>query len=309
LISLLRRGPSGRHRTQHRHRENCQALKKHTLSHHPVLLRTAPQIDFYAINAKNFAVFIKGKQAPEQRCGSGDGEKSDQDDDNEHRSGMTCSRLAHNLSYGALNTMAQLRYTFAMDAESMIRASPIAAVISNPRLPNNPIIACNEAFIKLTGYQRSEIVGRNCRFLRGEQTEPWITDTLRAGIKAQQAILVEILNYKKDGTPFRNAVMIAPIFDSSGDIEYFIGSQVEIGEDVAEARLSRKPAALDKVNGLTKRQRQILLLMAAGKLNKQIAYELGLSERTVKMHRSAVFRALDVRTSADAIRIAIEAGF
>lgn len=191
----------------------------------------------------------------------------------------------------------------------MIKASPIAAVISNPRLPNNPIIACNDAFTKLTGYERSEIVGRNCRFLRGEQTEPWITEALRAGIKAQQAVLVEILNYKKDGTPFRNAVMIAPIFDSTGVIEYFLGSQVEVEPDVGEASGGRKPRALAKVDSLSKRQRQILLLIAAGKLNKQIAYELGLSERTVKMHRSAVLRALDVRTSADAIRIAIEAGF
>jgi DNA-binding NarL/FixJ family response regulator len=60
---------------------------------------------------------------------------------------------------------------------------------------------------------------------------------------------------------------------------------------------------------LTTRQKQVLVAMASGKLNKQIAYDLNLNERTVKMHRTAVFRALDVRTSADAIRIAIEAGF
>jgi DNA-binding NarL/FixJ family response regulator len=60
---------------------------------------------------------------------------------------------------------------------------------------------------------------------------------------------------------------------------------------------------------LSRRQREVLLQMAAGKLNKQIAYELGLSERTVKMHRAAVFVRLGVKTSADAIRLAIEAGY
>lgn len=191
----------------------------------------------------------------------------------------------------------------------MIQASPIAAVISNPRLADNPIIACNEAFIELTGYSREEIVGRNCRFLAGEATEPWLTETLRAGIKSGQPVMAEILNYKKDGTPFRNALMIAPIFDSSGELEYFLGSQVEIAEDVAQASQSRREAALIRVDQLSKRQRQVLLHMAAGKLNKQIAFELGLNERTVKMHRTAVFRSLGVRASADAIRVAIEAGF
>ena len=60
---------------------------------------------------------------------------------------------------------------------------------------------------------------------------------------------------------------------------------------------------------MTRRQREVILLLAAGKLNKQIAYELGLSERTVKMHRAALFASLGVRTSADAIRLAIEAGY
>ncbi len=190
----------------------------------------------------------------------------------------------------------------------MIEASPIAAVISNPRLPDNPIVACNAAFVELTGYGREEIIGRNCRFLAGKDTEPALTDSLRAGIRAGEPVMAEILNYKKDGTPFRNALMIAPIFDSSGALEYFLGSQVEIASDVAGANQDRRDAALVQVNQLSRRQKEVLLHMAAGKLNKQIAYELHLNERTVKLHRSAVLRALG-RTNADAIRIAIEAGF
>lgn len=191
----------------------------------------------------------------------------------------------------------------------MIKESPIPAVLSNPRLPDNPIIACNDAFIKLTGYDRDEIVGYNCRFLRGEDTEPELTEALRTGIKAGQPTMVEILNYKKDGTPFRNALMIAPIFDSSGELEYFLGSQVEVTENVKTARQLRRDEALAQIENLTPRQKQVLVQIAAGKLNKQIAFDLGLHERTVKLHRSALMRALDVHTNADAIRIAIEAGF
>ncbi len=196
-----------------------------------------------------------------------------------------------------------------MTLRSMIATSPIAAVISDPRLPDNPIVECNEAFVTLTGYQTEEIIGHNCRFLTGERTEPWLIEMLRNGIRRRQPVMVEILNYKKDGTPFRNAVMVAPIFDAEGELEYFLGSQVEIAEDVARANDARREAAFDRIAALSRRQREVLLQLAAGKLNKQIAYELGLSERTVKMHRAAVFVSLGVKTSADAIRLAIEAGY
>lgn len=198
-----------------------------------------------------------------------------------------------------------------MSLNAMIENSPIAAVISDPRMPDNPIVACNDAFIALTGYPREEIIGRNCRFLRGDDTEPELTQTLRDGIRMQQPVMVEIRNYRKDGTPFRNAVMVAPIFDAEGKLEYYLGSQVEVPDSgaLASASDTARQAALAKVDRLSKRQREILIEMAGGKLNKQIAYELGLSERTIKMHRSAMFRALGVQTTADAIRLAVEAGF
>lgn len=196
-----------------------------------------------------------------------------------------------------------------MSLTYMIGTSPIAAVVSNPRLADNPIVECNDAFVALTGYSRDEIIGHNCRFLSGTDTEPWLTEMLRTAIRRQQPVMVEILNYKKDGTPFRNAVMVAPIFDDSGQLEFYLGSQVEIPADVERANDARRAVANDRVSALSRRQREVLVHMATGKLNKQIAHELALSERTVKMHRAAVFKALGVRTGADAIRVAIEAGY
>lgn len=196
-----------------------------------------------------------------------------------------------------------------MSIIDMIEASPTAAVISNPRLADNPIIACNEAFIQLTGYTRSEIIGHNCRFLTGRDSEPWLSEQLREGIRNLQPAMVEILNYKKDGTPFRNAVMVAPIFDSKGEVEYFLGSQMEVPDVTGDPGSARKLDARARIDRLSRRKKEILLFMAAGKLNKQIAYELCLTERTVKMHRAAVLKSLGVRTSADAIRLAVEAGF
>ncbi len=119
---------------------------------------------------------------------------------------------------------ASYGYDLDADGESLlasIRVSPIAAVISDPRLPANPIVAVNDAFCRLTGYPVDEIIGRNCKFLAGPATEPWLTERISAGVRERRPVLVEILNYKRDRTPFRNAVLVAPVFDAEGALEYF----------------------------------------------------------------------------------------
>ena len=203
-------------------------------------------------------------------------------------------------------------YTDTITAEESllksIQYSPIASVISNPRLPENPIIAANQAFCDLTGYPSEQIIGRNCKFLTGPGTESWLTNKLRLGIQARRPTLVEILNYKRDGTPFRNAVLVAPVFDEAGELEYFIGSQVELDEQQDRAALSRHDHAVEMVKTLSPRQREVLQKMAAGYRTKQIAYDLDLSEKTVQMHRNLVFRKLGTTNMADAVRVAVEAG-
>lgn len=189
-----------------------------------------------------------------------------------------------------------------MSPYAMIRHSSVAAVISDPNLPDTPIIACNDAFVALTGYTAEEVIGRNCRFLRGPETEPELTEELRQAVREKRTTLVEILNYRKDGTAFRNAVMLAPIFDPDGALRYILGSQYPIS---ATGAASTAHAAIAR---LSARQRDVLVRMAAGRMNKQIAYELQISERTVKMHRAAVLKALGCRTVAEAIRAAVEAG-
>lgn len=191
-----------------------------------------------------------------------------------------------------------------MSLSEMIAGSAVAAVLTNPRLPDNPIVACNDAFVALTGYAQDEVIGRNCRFLSGADTEHAAIETIRGALKAHRPVLVELLNYRKDGTGFRNAVMIAPIFGPDGTLDWYLGSQMAV-EDRGQSR-SEEAAAL--IATLTDRQRAVLTGMADGQLNKQIAFDLGLTERTVKMHRAAMLRALGARTAADAIRLAIEAG-
>ncbi len=199
----------------------------------------------------------------------------------------------------------------SVDDERLIETvgfSPIATVLSNPRKADNPLEVANQAFCELTGYAEGEILGRNCRFLSGLGTEPWLTERIREGVRNRTSVLVDILNYKKDGTPFRNAVLVTPLFDADGELTWFLGSQVELGTESTSIFIGRREKAVIAVNSLPPRQRQVLELIAKGLLNKQIAWELKISEKTVKMHRALLMERLGVPTSADLIRLAVEAG-
>ena len=189
-----------------------------------------------------------------------------------------------------------------------VTRSPIPMVVTNPRRSDNPLERVNSAFCALTGYAEAEIVGRNCRFLAGEGTEPWLTQRIRDAVAGRRPVLVDILNYRRDGTPFRNGVMVTPIFGADEEIAWFLGSQVDLGEDSSQLFAARRAQAVALVKTLPPRQRQVLELVARGLLNKQIAWQLGLAEKTIKMHRGLLLERLGVSTSAEAVRIAVEAG-
>jgi PAS domain S-box-containing protein len=188
-----------------------------------------------------------------------------------------------------------------------IRLSPIATVITDPRQPDNPIVEANPAFAALTGYAREEIVGRNCRFLAGKETDAAARQQLREAVQANRPALVEVVNYRKDGSAFRNAVMIAPLFGEDGEVALFLGSQMDMGGPDQAAGL-RRAQAERLAQGLSPRQRQVLQGMVRGLRNKQIAAELGIDETTVKMHRRSMLVRLGATTTADAIRLGVEAG-
>jgi PAS domain S-box-containing protein len=185
---------------------------------------------------------------------------------------------------------------------------PLAAVVTDPRLPDNPIIAINAAFTQLTGYTAEESIGRNCRFLAGAATDSIARAELRAAVAAGRPALVELVNYRKDGSQFRNAVMIAPVKDDQGQIAYFQSSQMEVVEKPSVPLHLRQSRAPELVAKLTPRQRQVLGFMIQGYRNKQIAALIGIDEKTVKMHRAAMLGKLAAGTSSEAVRIGVEAG-
>ncbi|MCR8827466.1 PAS domain-containing protein [Pseudosulfitobacter koreensis] len=112
--------------------------------------------------------------------------------------------------------------------EHSVKHSRIPMCISDPNAPDNPIVFVNAAFLELTGYTEEEVIGRNCRFLQGRDTTPESLDALRKAIAEKRVETVEIVNYRKDGTSFVNALQLGPIMDDDGKLIFFFGSQLDV---------------------------------------------------------------------------------
>ncbi len=141
--------------------------------------------------------------------------------------------------------------TRAMAAEATLRLRDRAIaetsngiLITDPHQHDNPIIYANPAFERITGYRMDEVLGRNCRFLQGPDTDPATVAFIRQAIAEQRDCQVVIRNYRKDGAPFWNELTISPVHDGRGQVTHFVGVLVDITarKDAEEAieRLSRQ---------------------------------------------------------------------
>lgn len=128
-----------------------------------------------------------------------------------------------------------------------IRATRMAMLITDPKQPDNPIVFANNAFLQLTGYERHEVIGRNCRFLQGPETDQAAIATLREAIAERRDAALDILNYKRDGSIFWNALYISPVTDEKGELHYFFASQLDITErKQAELRVRAEKARFEQ---------------------------------------------------------------
>jgi len=102
-----------------------------------------------------------------------------------------------------------------------------------------PLVYANEGFERITGYDASEILGRNCRFLQGPATDAATVDRLNDRIAAEKPASVELLNYRADGSPFWNQVRLSPVEGPDGDLTHFFGFQTDITERKRTEQLVR----------------------------------------------------------------------
>jgi PAS domain S-box-containing protein len=120
-----------------------------------------------------------------------------------------------------------------------VTASTNSIVITDPNQPDAPLVYVNPAFEKTTGYAAEETLGRNCRFLQGEDRDQPALGELRAAVREGRHCTVVLRNYRKDGTLFWNELSIYPVLDEEGGVANFVGVQNDVTERIrAEEVLS-----------------------------------------------------------------------
>lgn len=144
--------------------------------------------------------------------------------------------LLINRPYSTLNSLNNGEFSFShqtlqQDFELLTRAldaSIAGVVLTDNEQPDNPIIYCNTAFEAMSGYSRNEIIGRNCRFLQKEDRNQAERETIKRAVIEGRSCLIEIRNYRKDGTLFWNELSISPVKDEQGKVTHFIGVQNDV---------------------------------------------------------------------------------
>lgn len=157
-----------------------------------------------------------------------------------------------------------------------VQTTRMPMLVTDPHRPDNPIVFANRAFLEMTGYEAAEIIGTNCRFLQGPETDRSIVAQVRRAIEERREIAVEMVNYKKDGSAFWNALFISPVLNESGELTYFFASQL----DVSRRR--------DAEEGL----RQAQKMEALGQLTGGIAHDFNNPLQVMLGHMDIVERAL-----------------
>ena len=120
--------------------------------------------------------------------------------------------------------------------------------LSDPDQEDNPLVYANEAFELITGYSREEILGRNCRFLQGDDRDQEGIEQIREAMRDEKPVTVTLRNYRKDGKLFYNRLFIRPLFDRQGRLIYYLGIQYDVSNQVqAEEELKRLNELLSRV--------------------------------------------------------------
>ena len=203
-------------------------------------------------------------------------------------------RVAETEWEGEIAYLATLRdITDRKRAEEMLwlydramAATSTGVTIADATNPEYPVIYCNPAFESMTGYRREEILGRNCRFLQGNDTDSEALEILRKALKTNSECQVILKNYRKDGTTFWNALSVSPVRDRSGKLTHFIGVQrdftdrkqaeeaLQNSESQSREQSAQLAAALDELKATHSQLVQSEKMSSLGLLIAGVAHEI-----------------------------------
>ena len=198
-----------------------------------------------------------------------------------------------------------------------VRATRMPMIITNPREADNPIVFANDSFCRLTGYAREEVLGRNCRFLQGPESDPAAVERIRAAISAAEPIEIDIRNHRKDGTPFWNRLLVAPVRNAGGGVAYFFASQFDVTvereslaartRELAEAQEKLRVEARERER-VEEALRQSHKMEAIGQLTGGIAHDFNNMLQAIGGSLDLMRRRLDAGRAEEAARFVDGAG-
>ncbi|SDV49161.1 histidine kinase famiy protein [Chitinasiproducens palmae] len=181
-----------------------------------------------------------------------------------------------------------------------IETTRMPMIVTDPSTDDNPIIFANRAFLSMTGYELEEIIGHNCRFLQGPESDRLTITAIREAVEDRREITTEILNYRKDGSTFWNALFISPVYNKEKELVYFFASQLDVSRRRdAEGALSQaqKMEALGQLTGGISHDFNNLLQVMTGHLDllehrlSVTKADTTMANRSVSSIRSAVSKA------------------
>lgn len=177
--------------------------------------------------------------------------------------------------------------------------------ISDALLPDNPIVYANVGFMNMTGYSLDEILGKNCRYLQGPDTDGIVVNQIAEGIKNKKPVMVELLNYTKLGVPFWNHLSVSPLINKDGEVTHYVGIQDDItnlrkakSEKLEEERKVEIAKAL--LNGEEQEKKRIGL-----ELHDNISQLLGTVKLYINLARDRTMNTMALNKSEEVIESAI----
>jgi PAS domain S-box-containing protein len=180
---------------------------------------------------------------------------------------------------GGPSVTPSLRDTLLL-RERALQATTVSVVITDARLPDNPIVWVNAGFTRTTGYLAAEVIGRNPRFLQGPETDPAVIGEMRLSISEARPSMVTLVNYRADGSTFWNSVSTAPVFDDSdtgGDVIGFIGIQVDVTDSVLVQREREERLRTEQAGRLSAEKAERTLTLLA-EVNDQLVSTFDLDK-------------------------------
>ncbi|MEH3086357.1 MAG: histidine kinase famiy protein [Xylophilus ampelinus] len=183
---------------------------------------------------------------------------------------------------------------------SAIAHTGMPMIVTDPHLPDNPVVFANQAFLAMTGYAIEEIQGRNCRFMQGPKTDRAAVAALREAIAERREFATEILNYRKDGSTFWHALFVSPVYNRRNELVYYFASQLDVsGRRRTEEALfqAQKMEALGQLTGGISHDFNNLLQVITGHLDildfklDRPQVDRASSRRSAASARTAVARA------------------